>query len=427
MQINATTDRTLIRAGAESVRYVKVSFVAPPSPRRTERWPVNVAIVLDRSGSMSGRKFELAREAAMQAIRLLQPADRFALIVYDNEIDVLAGSTAATPEAKRRAFERLAGVAARGSTDLGGGWLTGAEQIRRSLQGAAIGRCLLLTDGLANQGITDRGELIRMAGSLRAQGVSTSTFGVGEDFDERLLRGMAEASAGNFYFVERPEQIPDLLASELGETLEIVARDAVLEVTLGPGMTAEPLNRFRTDREANRLRVHLGHLISNQELEVVIRLGFPRMAAGAPEGQGGVAGMAARFTVSDPAGAVAAIPAEVRWAWADHEANDAQPRNRDVDVAVATLYAGRARDTALDRNRDGDGDGARRVLRATARRIRSYAGDDARLLAIAEQLEAEAEEYAARSFSPMELKQAVFANYRVDKSRSESGRARRSP
>jgi Ca-activated chloride channel family protein len=379
---------------------------------------VNVAIVLDRSGSMGGRKFELARDAAMQAIRLLQPADRFALVIYDNEIDVLAESAHATADAKRRAFERLAQVGARGSTDLGGGWLTGAEQIRRTLEGQAIGRCLLLTDGLANQGITDRGELIRGAGALRENGVSTSTFGVGEDFDERLLRGMAEASAGNFYFIEAPEQIPDLLASELGETLEIVARDAVLEVTLGPGMSAEPLNRYRAEREANRLRVHLGHLVSNQEMEVVVKLGFTKGA----EGQERWAG----FTVRDPAGTVTAVPAELRWAYADHEANDAQPRDRDVDVAVATLYAGRARDEALDRNREGDRDGARRVLRATARKIRSYAGSDRRLLAIAERLETEAEEYGERALSAMQLKQAVFDNYVAASSRSPSGKARRS-
>jgi Ca-activated chloride channel family protein len=379
---------------------------------------VNIAVVLDRSGSMSGRKFELARDAAMQAIRLLQPSDRFALVVYDNEIDVLAESTHATPDAKRHAFERLAAVGARGSTDLGGGWLAGCEQIRRTLEGEAIGRCLLLTDGLANQGITDGGELIRGAGALRQNGVSTSTFGVGEDFDERLLRGMAEASAGNFYFIEAPEQIPDLLASELGETLEIVARDAVLEVTLGPGMSAEPLNRYRGEREANRLSVHLGHLVSNQEMEVVVRLGF----ATGTEGQE----RCAEFTVRDPAGAVTPVPAELRWTYADHEANDAQPRDRDVDVAVATLYAGRARDEALDRNREGDRDGARRVLRATARRIRSYAGTERRLLAIAEQLEADAEEYGERALSAMELKQAMFANYVSEKARSPLGLSRRS-
>jgi Ca-activated chloride channel family protein len=423
VRVHSTSDRTLIRADAESVRYVKVSFVAPPSPRRAGRWPVSVALVLDRSGSMAGRKIELARDAVMQAIRLLQPTDRFALVVYDNEIDVLAESGPATPEAKRRAFERLALVQARGSTDLCAGWLRGTDEIGRSLQRDTIGRCLLLTDGLANQGVTDRAELVLAAGALRTQGLSTSTFGVGEDFDERLLRGLAEASAGNFYFIERPEQIPDLLASELGETLEIVARDAVLEVTLGPGMSAESLNRSRHDRDANRVRVHLGHLVSNQEMEVVVKLVFPSARADAGTVEPGVA---ASFTVFDPAGAIAAVPHELRWTFADHEANDAQPRDRNVDVAVATLYAARARDEALERNREGDREGARKVLRATARRIRSYAATDRRLLAIAAQLEAEGEDYGYRALSAMELKQGVFADYVAYSSRAPSGKARRS-
>jgi hypothetical protein len=153
-------------------------------------------------------------------------------------------------------------------------------------------------------------------------------------------------------------------------------------------------------------------------MEVVVKLVF----ANGTEGQE----RCAEFTVRDPAGTVAAVPAEVRWTYADHEANDAQARDRDVDVAVATLYAGRAREEALERNRDGDRDGARRVFRATARRIRSYAGSERRLLAIAEQLEAEAEDYGSRSLSPLELKQAAFQDYLVASSRSPSGKARRS-
>ena len=114
MKIDAATDRRLIRAEAESVRYVRVSLVAPPSPRRAERWPVNVALVLDRSGSMGGRKIQLAREATAQALRLLRADDRFALVVYDNEVTVLSDSVEATPEAKRRALapgrDRCAGI-----------------------------------------------------------------------------------------------------------------------------------------------------------------------------------------------------------------------------------------------------------------------------------------------------------------------------
>jgi len=417
VRFEARADRVLIRAAGNSIRYVRLSLIAPPSPRRAERWPVNVALVLDRSGSMGGRKIELARDATAQALRLLRPDDRFALVVYDNEVSLLSESVEATPEAKRGALERLAGIDARGTTNLSGGWLQGAEQLVRALAPNAISRCLLLTDGLANQGITDRAELIGMATALQAQGVSTSTFGVGEDFDERLLRGMAETSAGNFYFIEAPEQIPDLLASELGETLEIVARDTVLEAGLAAGLSAEPLNRFRFDQTDDRMRVQLGHLVSNQELELVVKLVFPPGQVGDE--------VVASFAVMDPAGAVGTTSAEVRWTWASHEENDRQPRNRDVDWAVAALYAGRSRDEAVERNREGDLEAARRVLRATARRIRKYAAKDRRLRALVDQLEAEAESYGSRSFCAMELKQAAFSNYAAAMSREPSGKARR--
>jgi Ca-activated chloride channel homolog len=417
MRLEARSDRALIRAGGNSIRYVRLFLIAPPSPRRAERWPVNVALVLDRSGSMGGRKIELARDATAQALRLLRADDRFALVVYDNEVSLLSESVEATPQVKRRALERLAQIGARGTTDLSGGWLRGGEQLVGTLMPRAIGRCLLLTDGLANQGITDRNELVPMAAGLRTQGVSTSTFGVGDDFDERLLRGMAEASGGNFYFIEAPEQIPDLLASELGETLEIVARDVILDVALAPGMSAEPLNRFRWERTADHARIELGHLVSNQELEVVVKLAFPPGEAGRE--------VAATVAVVDPAGAIEPATAEVRWTWANHEGNDGQARDRDVDFAVATLYAGRARDEAVEHNREGSLEAARRVLRATARRIREYAGDEPRLRGLVDQLEAEAEEYGSRAFGACELKQASYGNYVAEMSREPSGKARR--
>jgi hypothetical protein len=126
-------------------------------------------------------------------------------------------------------------------------------------------------------------------------------------------------------------------------------------------VSAEPLNRYRSDREANHLRVHLGHLVSNQEMEVVVKLGFAKGTEAHER--------CAEFTVRDPADAVTAVPAELRWTYADHEANDAQPRDR-------------------------------------------------RLLAIAEQLETEAEEYGARMPSALEMKQAVFENYVAASSRA---------
>ncbi|MBA3660062.1 MAG: VWA domain-containing protein, partial [Gemmatimonadales bacterium] len=120
MSLQILSDRSLIRAGARSTRYVKVSFTAPEAPRTGGRRPVTVALVLDRSGSMSGEKIRLARTAAQSALTLLEADDRFAVVVYDEEIDLLVESSPASPVARRRAAKALDATAARGSTDLCG-------------------------------------------------------------------------------------------------------------------------------------------------------------------------------------------------------------------------------------------------------------------------------------------------------------------
>ena len=181
-------DRRLIRPTAHSQRFVLATIAAPRATTERERAPVNLAIVLDRSGSMSGEKIRVAKVAVEEAIARLRPDDRFCVVVYDDVVDVVIESTPASAEARRGAIERLRSVDARGSTNLGEGWLRGCEQVARHLVDRGVNRCLLLTDGLANVGITDPEALASHAAELRARGVSTSTFGVGNDFDERLLQ-----------------------------------------------------------------------------------------------------------------------------------------------------------------------------------------------------------------------------------------------
>ena len=187
MNLNIQTDRRLIRATYKSTRYVLLSFTAPEPRHATARTPVNIALVIDRSGSMGGQKIELARTAVVQALQMLRPTDRFSVISYDHEVEVVVPSTLATSEAVRNAIAQIQGLEARGTTDLGGGWLKGCEQIARHLEREQVGSLSSAEDGLANQGITDRDELARHAEVLRQRNVTTSTFGIGADFDERLL------------------------------------------------------------------------------------------------------------------------------------------------------------------------------------------------------------------------------------------------
>jgi Ca-activated chloride channel family protein len=413
-----STDRRLIRAGARSTRYLVASLIAPTAPRRAHRLPINVALVLDRSGSMEGSKLVLARDAVRRSLEALDDDDRFSIVVYDNIVDVLSPSMPATSQAKSRALQALELVYARGTTDLGAGWLRGCEQVAHFADGERVSRCLLLTDGLANVGITDGEELARHAEELRRRGVQTSTFGVGADFDERKLRDMARAGSGNFYFIETAAQIPDLVTSELGETLDVVVRGAALELSLPPGATATPLQRFRHffaggDRE---LRVELGDLVSGQQLDVVIAIEFDT----------GIMESEAVVEVSAVAGAADApvTRAEQRWTYAPHAHNDAQPRERVVDRQVATLYAARARAEAAELNRAGLYERACELLVRTAKRIRSYAGTDPELNRIADELDAELRRFS-EPMPAMQMKSTFFAAHAAMMERSPAGRAKR--
>jgi Ca-activated chloride channel homolog len=413
----AETDRALIRAGASSTRYVRFRFTAPPATQDRRRLPLNVSLVLDRSGSMAGEKFELARKAAHEALQLLGADDRFSLVVYDTEIDIVTGSTHATADARRVARDRLAEVEPRGSTNLCGGWLRGCEQVGLGLTRDTIGRCLLLTDGLANVGITDDDQLRHHARELRSRGVATSTFGLGADFDERLLQGMADASGGHFYYLQNATQIPDLLASEMGEALEVVARDSTLDVRVPDGVTVEPVNRLRVHRDDGVSSVMLDDLASGQEIEVVLAFTFPHGREGDRQ--------EVMLSLGDRDGALDRSERTVTWTYASHGENDRQPRNVAVDRAVAAQHAGRARSEALDRNREGDLEGARRALQATANRIRGYAYGDRELTGLVRELDRQSDEYAARPLSSPERKAAAFANYAVGMSRAADGRARK--
>lgn len=416
MIVNIRQDRALIRAAGHSRRYALLTFAAPSAPPRDGRTPMNICFVLDRSGSMGGEKIVLVRQAVRQALAMLRPEDRFSLVVYDDHIDVIVSSTLASAEARRNAENQLAGIDARGSTDLGGGWLTGCEQVAMHLGAESSGRCLLLTDGLANHGITDHSELNRHAAELRKRRVVTSTFGVGSDFDERLLQQMAASGGGNSYYIERNVQILDYLTSELGEALEIVARDAAVEVVLPAGVRAIPLNDYQSAGVGNSLHVNLGDIVSGQEISLVLRLDFPEGKESEPA--------SAEFCLSDRDHVLDAPPVKLVWQFANDHSNDLQPRNREVDRAVAGLYAARARAEALELNRAGRFDDARAVLLKTARKIEHYAGDDPVLKSLAVGLVREEHAYSV-PMAAMEMKANYYSSKHLMRNRDIDGKAKR--
>ena len=208
--------------------------------------------------------------------------------------------------------------------------------------------------------------------------MSTTTFGVGNDFDEALLQAMADAGGGHFYYIAGATQIRDHIASEVGETLEVVAQDVALELLAGEGVRVETISPHRLEARGTRTIVALGDLVSDQGVDVVLRLTFPFGDLGRETG------LIVNLTDRDGVFAAAGVgDARLTWTWADDAANDAQPRDADVDRAVARQFAARARQQAVEDNRH-----ARLTTRpqwwltSTAKRIRKYAGRDKELRAL---------------------------------------------
>jgi Mg-chelatase subunit ChlD len=419
MTVTVRPDRRYIRTLAHSERFLLVDLTAPEAPRRDdERRPaVNLAFVLDRSGSMEGQKLTLAKQAVEASIDRLYGGDRFAVVVYDDEVDVVAQASTASADARRRAAEVLRTVAARGTTNLSGGWLRGCEQVATNIAHDGVNRTLLLTDGLANRGITDTEALTRHAAELRARGVQTSTFGVGEDFDEQLLQAMADAGGGHFYFIASAAQIADHVTSEVGEALDVVAHDVALGVTAAEGVRVDSLSPFPTSGHGTRTTIRLGDLVSGQVVRLVLRLRFPHGEIGRQVG--------VLIDVGDREGALAMEPVNVAWEYADERTNDEQPRDREVDRAVAELFAARARQEAVALNRAGDFAAARAALAGVATRINGYAGGDAGLQGLVAQLSEEGRAFAA-PLSEGARKQTFFAASAVLRHRDIEGRSRRS-
>ena len=361
-------DRRLVRADQPDTRHILVRLTAPEAPRDTRkakpaRPGVNVCFVLDRSGSMAGTKLALARYAVERALTGLAPQDRFAIVTYDDRVEVVARSAKATDAAKHQALVALQSVDARGSTALHAGWAKGADAIKAHLDPKAVNRVLLLTDGLANIGETDPQVLAAFAADLRASGVPTSTFGVGADFDEALLQGIADAGGGHFYFIERPEQIPDYMTGELGELLETVARTVAVSVKHAPGLVVAPLSPIAAKAVGlGQLDVLLGDLVAGQDVELVLSVEFPAATA---EG----AQTTLFFTVADRDGVLKADGCTVDFESASAAACKAEKPNAEVEKAVAKLKVAQARQESVRLNRAGQYDVASASLSQVAKYV----------------------------------------------------------
>jgi Ca-activated chloride channel homolog len=212
-RIDLQPERGALPAGGGRIRALVSVAVDFPAAER-DRKPLALALVVDRSGSMGGEPLEHAKAAAAAAVRALRDGDRVAVVAYDDRVDLVVPSTAVA--ADRGAILRaIDAVRVGNTTALHAGWVEGCTQVLTAPVASRLGRVVLLSDGLANVGITDPGAIAEDVARAVADGVTTSTIGLGRQFDERMMRHLADAGRGSYTFVESPAQLTELFALEL--------------------------------------------------------------------------------------------------------------------------------------------------------------------------------------------------------------------
>ena len=272
-QIELLPLRPVVSSDRPSTLDLLVKIVPLAQTIALKRPALNLGFVIDRSGSMSGQKIEFARQAACYAVQQLQMSDRVSITIFDDQVETLVPSTPAIE--KSSITRKIAGIQPGSSTALHAGWLQGGVQVSQYLNPEQINRVLLLSDGLANVGETNPDTIATDVHGLAKRGVSTSTMGVGNDYSEDLLLAIAGSGDGNYYYIESPQQLPDIFQTELQGLMATVGHTVSLGIEPQAGIkVVDVFNDLDVNRNG---RYQLPNLVLGNSIEVVMRLKVPAM------------------------------------------------------------------------------------------------------------------------------------------------------
>jgi Ca-activated chloride channel family protein len=264
----------------ESETFVLVNVKAGENGggRRAER---HLSIVVDRSGSMQGKRLENAVAAARGAVERLNDDDTVSVIEYSTTARELVPATRVDASSRFRISSEIGRLTANGDTCISCALDTALGTMRG--QRGAVERVLLISDGEATTGIRDIDGMRRVAASLGNMGASVTTIGVDVDYNERIMAAIAQETNGRHYFVSSPEGLARIFDEELRGLERTVARDARLELEFAPGVELEEIVDRTFERQSSRAVVPLGTFATGEERTVLARVRIPRGASGERE------------------------------------------------------------------------------------------------------------------------------------------------
>jgi Ca-activated chloride channel family protein len=267
-----------LRAGQEGETYLYTEVGAEAKQVARTPAPLNLSIVIDRSGSMRGKKLDNAVAAARGAVRRLRDGDAVSVLSYSADTVTLSPVTTVDVASRERVMAAIGALAPLGNTCISCGLESASELLRQ--KSGMVNRILLLSDGEATTGVRTVEGFRALAARCREAGISITSIGMDVEYNERVMAELAIESNGRHYFVENPEGLPRIFDQEMESLTRTTASEAELVLTLAPGITAAQVYDRTYRAEGQRLTVPLGTFAAGEQKTFLARLRLPAKGPG---------------------------------------------------------------------------------------------------------------------------------------------------
>ncbi len=243
------------------------------------RTPLNLALVLDCSGSMNeGDKMPYLKQSLAVFLQSLQPDDLVAIVGYNSQAWVVREAQQVGNGAWiRRTVESLSPG---GKTNLHRGLMLGFEQVDRNFDIRRNNRVILLTDGIANVGVTNPDEIAQDALAYNQQGIHLSTIGLGLDMNDRLLSTLAKQGHGAYHFIDSAQEMEKVFRKEVEGLVERVANDVRVSVDPAAGVQLTMVTGFEGQPPRDGVQINLQDMGAGESQVLIARLQVSPGAAG---------------------------------------------------------------------------------------------------------------------------------------------------
>ena len=354
LSIRASFDKKLLSEHPHSPRHLVIDVVASPvePDNHRESAPLNIALVIDVSGSMGGKPLACAKEAAIGVVNALSATSRLSIVTFATNVEVHVDGIILDEIGREEALQAIQRLVVKGSTNLAGGWLRGAESLARIMESSPPmhNHVILLSDGHANVGIVDALVLGHHAEQLRKRGVLTSTVGIGNNYSSTQLQALADYGGGQLHDAQYPHEIIEVVIGGLTEVQETVIQDIALTITFPGGTRVENLSGFPTKIKRGEAVTQLGMLAPTKERPVIFRVYAPD----GHEGDEIQFQAACSWTDTRTGEQVDGDSAFVTLTYAASEENARQISNASLGIRVARCWQSGIVRKCVSLNRQGD-------------------------------------------------------------------------